>query len=444
MSKLTVEEARGVEALQALREEWQALFRASGAPPFLSWEWIAAWQAWFGRGKTPRVFCAREAGRLIGLLPLYEEQRRPSLLPWRVRRLAFLGERFGGADYLDVLALPETGRQVAGAIFEYLAKDDAFDLLDLDGLAADAPSLPLLAWRFEESGRFTCRLSTRFVCPQVRLAGAWEQVLKRSRRADNFKRRLRHLRTLDGFDRRVIKGPEEAADAFDRFRMLHEKRWAEHGGSSLTGHPTLMTFHRDVVQRLSHAGLLRFEELWVEGACRASIYGIEAGEKFYFLNSGYDPDWAKASVGLVCLGLSIEDAVQRGVRCYDFLAGIESYKFDWANETRATVAVQVVNHNLAAMLVSSGEQIEASLRAVAKALLPAKAKEFFRRWRRARQWGQGLVHNGRGLETREQNGSTTRPSEGPGAIDPSGSITTSPQLPISIPSPDPWPPTPGP
>ena len=36
MSNFVVEGQRGAAALEALRPEWQALFSAPGAPPFLS------------------------------------------------------------------------------------------------------------------------------------------------------------------------------------------------------------------------------------------------------------------------------------------------------------------------------------------------------------------------------------------------------------------------
>ncbi len=383
---LAIEERRGANALEPLRDEWQELFERSAAAPFLSWQWLAAWQRHIGagEGRTPRLVLARRGAKLVGVLPLAEE--RIALVPGaEVRRLSFLGERWGGADYLDVLAERGDEAAVAAAIFEHLAGCDDYDVIDLDGVAADSPSVPLLSSRFGEDGRFRAALTPRYTCPQVELQGAWNEVIKRSKRGDNFKRRLKQLRAVPDFERRVIRAPQEAEAAFDRFLALHESRWEAQGGSDAMGRQALRDFHRDVVVGLAEAGLLRFEEVWADGACRASIYGIDAGSTYCFYQSGYDPAWAKKSVGLVCLGLSLEDALARGVTRYDFLHGTESYKFDWATATRETVAVRIVARGIPAALLLAREGAEAAARAAAHALLPEAAVQLLRRLRRTRE-----------------------------------------------------------
>ncbi len=378
MNTLKIEQLRGAQALPALREQWQALFCLTKATPFLSWEWMSAWQRWFGHHGTPRLLCVREGSALVGLLPLYEGEG-----PRSVRRLSFLGEDYVGADYLDALALPGREREVADALFRHLAKDDSFDLLELKGLAEDSFSLASLIRHFGAEAKFGYQQRLRDICPKLVLRDDWDEVLSRSKRADNYRRRLRQLRALTGLERRVITEPELAAEAFDRFLALHERRWAAQGGSEAMWHPAVKGFHRDVVVRLARLGLLRFEELWVEGACRASIYGFDDGHRFCFYQTGYDPSWSRHSVGLVCLGLSIEDAVKRGVKFYNFLRGTERYKFDWANDTRNTMAVRVTNGCLPVRWLIAREHIVMAVQEVAQAVLPEQVVKLLRRKRRA-------------------------------------------------------------
>jgi CelD/BcsL family acetyltransferase involved in cellulose biosynthesis len=380
----------GADALGALRVEWQKLFRVSGAAPFLSWEWIAAWRQWLNHNQTPYLLCARDGNELVGLAPLGVEERPLPGWPVKTRRLSFLGSGFGGADYLDLLALPDRAQEAALAIFDYLARRANFDILELDGMASDSPNLPLLAQRFGPGASFRYRLTPRFVCPQVELNGDWAAILKRSRRADNFKRRLRQLSARDGFEHRAVTRPAESESAFERFLSLHEAHWIDRGGSELTGHDALRSFHRDVVTRLAETGLLRFDELWVEGGCRASVYGLDDGRRYCYYNSGFEPAWKNASPGLVLLGLSIEAALKRGVKRYDFLRGTETYKFDWATTTRETVSVLIARPGLPAMLFAARQQTRMMARAVANALLPEQAIERMRVWRRARGRKQGL------------------------------------------------------
>jgi CelD/BcsL family acetyltransferase involved in cellulose biosynthesis len=384
VSKLIVEELRGADALSSLAPEWQALFDKANASPFLSWEWISAWHKWLGRGKHPRLFCAREDGLLVGLLPLGEEERRLKGTPARIRRISFLGEKLGGSDYLDVLALPGYEQECANALFGHVAEHIEFDILELDGLSCDSPSVPWLAWRFGSDTKFKYRLEPRYVCPQVRLDKPWEELLQSSLRANYFSRNLRRLRKLPGLDHRVVTDPDQAVGAFERFLALHESSWALRGGSSATGLQSLKDFHRDVVVRLALAGRLRFEEIWVDGACLASLYGICNGERYCYYLSGYDPAWAKYSLGFTVIGLSIAGAAERGVKFYDMLRGAELYKFEWANESRATFAVQVASNSLPARLAFMCDRVAEAARAVAQILLPSSALALWRRWRQAR------------------------------------------------------------
>ncbi|MDR4507362.1 MAG: GNAT family N-acetyltransferase [Candidatus Brocadiaceae bacterium] len=382
---LRIKEVRGIDAVENLREEWQTLFSMTDASPFLSWEWISTWQRWFNSAQIPYILCAQSDNTLVGLLALGEEQRRLPLLSMRVRRLSFLGEDPGSADYLDVLSLPEYQSEAASVIFDHLMYNVTFDVLDLDSISAESPNLPLLIQKFGARRKFRHRLTPRFVCPQVKFESGWTDILKKSKRASNFKRRLQQLRKLEGFEYRTITHPEEVGDAFERFLKLHEARWTGKGGSDATGNAILKNFHRDVVKRWAHAGLLWFEELWAEGACRASIYGLNNKQRYYYYNSGYDQTWKSKSPGLVLLGLSLENAARRGIKIYDFLRGDETYKFDWATTTDKTADIQIFSQTLPASLFIAHKRAQTTAHVLIKALLPESAKGLLHRWKRSRK-----------------------------------------------------------
>lgn len=382
MSQLVVEEARGADAIDGLRVEWQTLFATAAAAPFLSWEWTASWQRWLGQGRTPRVLCAFAGPRLVGLLALAEEACW-GVRPRQVRKLSILGERHVGGDYLDVLAAPGWERESANAIFKHLARDGSFDVLELDGLAGDSPTLPMLAWRFGVDARFKFDLQPGQVCPYLKIDGPWDDVLKQTRRPHQLKRLLRELDSLEGFQLRSALTPEDVSAAFERLLALHAKRWAGQGGSDALARPAVRDFHRDVVSRLARAGMVRVEELWIEGACRASYYGMESGRHYYLYQTGYDPEWAKRSVAFLRMGLSIQEAVGRGIRIYDFLRGSETYKFDWANATRMTVSVQIARRSQAANVYIARRRLRAAAKMALKAGLPTPGLDWLRRRRRS-------------------------------------------------------------
>ena len=102
------------------------------------------------------------------------------------------------------------------------------------------------------------------------------------------------------------------------------------------------------------------------------------------------------------VGLSIAGAVERGVKFYDLLRGAEPYKFGWANETRATIAVQVASDSLPARLAVMCDRVAEAARSAAHAILPATALALWRRRRQARIRKPMLGADGESFPTNEE------------------------------------------
>ncbi len=371
--QITIEKTEGANVFADLRDEWQTFFAASSAAPFLSWEWLSTWHKWFGAERVPLILKAYRNGELIGLLPLCRVAEKHFGL--RLTRLGFLGETFGGADYLDVIAAPENKIEILTAMFDYLQTDVHFDQIALEYMAEDSPLIGFLS---ENNNRQKLRysVSETAVCPQINLEGGWENLLAQMPRAREFKRKLRKLEKFPDFELRVITSAAEAESAFERFIEFHEKRWQSRGGSEVTSHPQLINFHRDVVKVLARAGLLRFEEIWFDGMCRASIYGLENDGVFYLYNTGFDQKSAKLSPGFVLIGHCIEQAIKRDMKTFDFLRGDETYKFDWATgENKLVTARLSRRRNAAASASAIAQNIERQMRELATKILPPSALE---------------------------------------------------------------------
>lgn len=377
MKRINIEVEEGSDALTRLRVEWQAMFCASGAPPFLSWEWLSTWRKWFGQEKHPFLLCARENGNLIALLPLCAEKRQSSRFSPGMKRMSFMGESYGASDYLDILALPGFKQKSADIFIDYLAPPRSFDLLELEGMAADSCTLQSLTRRFANDGRFRYRIVPQYICPRMSLDARWEDLLERSRRSDYFKRCIRRLNKIASFEFRVISDVNEIPAAFERLLALHVGRWVDRGGSSAVRTAAQKGFTFEVAAELARAGMTRFEEIWLEGECRASLFGFESGDCYYFFLSGFDQAWSKYSLGFTLLWLSIREASWRGLKMYDFLRGDENYKFDWADSPRMTVTAQVASDSRAARWHVAQEY----MKDVGRAILPDWAKTRLRHMR---------------------------------------------------------------
>ena len=382
MSRIIIEKANEADIFTLLETQWQELFAKTNCSPFLAWEWLSVWFKWFGADRTPFIIKAYRENQLIGILPLCWQEKK--ILGTRLQRIGFIGETQGGADYLDLIAKSEDKAEILSAIFDFLKTETSFDVLCLENLKSDSETVEFLqnAGQSAKNPRLFYSDLTSAVCPQINLSEGWEAVLKHSKRASNFKRRLKQLEKMADFEFRSVTSPDETGAAFERFYRLHEKRWANDGGSELSGHPRLVSFQRDLVATLANSGTLRFDELWVEGECRASVYGLDNGKTFYYYNAGYDLEWSSKSVGLVLIGLSVKNAIARGNLMYDFLRGDEIYKFDWANQTAELVTANLSRRTISTLANQGINQSLLAFRKISKSILPSRLAEKVKNYRR--------------------------------------------------------------
>lgn len=367
----------------ALRREWSELHEASGASPFLAWDWLYPWWRRIAPQARPRVLTARDGdNRLVGLLPLCERRERWAGMGGA--RLSLMGDAWVGSDFMDLVARPGWEVQVRELVLERLAsmaaRADVVELLDVEkgnglgrGLLERLGPSALLA-----------EVEPRSTCPLIELQGGWDSFLKARGRADNLARRKKWLASQAGFAIERAERPSEVRGALVDFLRLHALRWEGDGGSQGIRTASVRAFHRDACSALAESGRLRFLTLKLGGRALASVYGILDRDRFYYYQSGYDPAWARRSVGLVLLGEAIAQAFAEGRAAFEFLRGSEPYKFEWANARRETEAVRLVARSPAGAAFAAARE---GRRRVRGALVRLMGESGWRAVQRARRRG---------------------------------------------------------
>lgn len=367
----------------ALREEWTHLVRESDAGPFLSWAWLYPWWRRVAPLCRPRLLVARdEDGTLAGILPLGESVDRAGGV--RVARWGFLGDVWVGSDYLDVIAPRGREDEIAELFTEHLAaKADRFDVLELLDLPEGSRLGARVLERFSP-GALRATRTSRYLCPVVRVEGDFGAYLKVVGRAENLARRKKWLATQPGFAIDRVEEPKGVAAALAEFFRLHALRWEKDGGSQGIHGPKVRAFHRDATALLAQDGMLRLYTLRIGATALASVYGIVLGDKFYYYQSGYDPEWARRSVGLVLLGETLADAFREGRAAFELLRGSEPYKLEWSNAHRRTEAVQIVRRTAGgAARLGTSEGMRA-IKAQARRVLGDDVWARLGKWKRSR------------------------------------------------------------
>jgi len=351
-------------AFDQLLIEWDALLASSTSrTPFLKAGWMDCWRRYAIRGQSLHVIAVRDQGRLTAIAPLMRVRSSFSLAD----RLEFLGTGPAGSDYLDLIVSNTTG---AGAIAALAATINARALpLYLDHLP-QASNTDRLAAELQRIG-WTSLQDSPDVCPYIDLSGhtfdSFLATLGSAHRA-NIRRRMRALDAA--FDVRFtqIDGHSERRDALEQLIRFSEERWKTRGGTSAFPDPEMIAFHHAVTRQAMAEGWLRLYALTLDGAIAAVMYGFAIDDRFYFYQHGYDESYARYSLGIVLMAMTIRAAIDSGMREFDMLYGHEGYKSLWAREQRQLSRIQLFPPRITGTLLRRKAETRRALRQMAHQL----------------------------------------------------------------------------
>jgi CelD/BcsL family acetyltransferase involved in cellulose biosynthesis len=253
-------------------------------------------------------------GDLAGLAPLY----------WRGRELSLVGSA-DLCDYLDCLAVPGHEERVCLDLWAHLAKAD-WDTLSLQPLREDSLLATRLLGLARDAG-YQVEVEPDEVTPAVVLPATWEEFLGLLAKKDRheLRRKQRRLAEVGEVRLECVSSPDEARAGMGDFLGLMGESRAE---KALFLNPQREAFFREIAEALAEAGSLRLWFLEYNKRRVATALAFDVGGTRFLYNSGFDREYAGLSVGLLLKAHTIQDAIARGLRRYDFLRGNEPYKYD--------------------------------------------------------------------------------------------------------------------
>lgn len=369
-----VETIESAADFERLREEWTALLAASAADClFLTWEWLFTWWKHLAAGRRPSVLTVRAGGELIAIAPLILGARGWRSL-WCVRSVEFLGTGSVGSDYLDVIVRKGREETAAEALAERLSRGGR--TLRLHQAGAEACVTTALAPRLRRRG-WAAELATSDVCPFIRLAArTWPSYLAALEPGHRRDVQYALRRLARQFDVRLeqARSERERRESLSLLVALHHRRWGGRGGSTAFHTPALLAFHDELSRRALERGWLRLFVLRLDGRPAAALYCFRYGRTFAYYQGGFDPAYARYSVGAVMVALSIKQAIEEGAQEYDLLHGSEPYKFRWAREAREIGRVELYPPRLGARIDRYAVELGRAARRMARRALARPAR----------------------------------------------------------------------
>jgi CelD/BcsL family acetyltransferase involved in cellulose biosynthesis len=338
---LVVERIDDAAIFESRRDEWNELLQASASDClFLTWEWLSAWWRHLSEGRRLSLILVRSGEQLTAIAPFAVRARSWNRLP-AFRTLEFLGTGLAGSDYLDLIVRRGEEGKALPVLAGCLAKEHL--VVELSHIRRSASFATDLAAQLEQ--RDWIRSESRInVCPFVTLSGhSWQSYLASlgPSHPASFQRRLKAL--TKRFDVRLeqVRSDDQRREALALLADLHTRRWHGRGGSEAFSTPGLLAFYDEMSRLALERGWLRLFVLRLNGRPAAVLHGYRYGPTFYFYQSGFDPDFAKYSVGRVIVELTIKSAIEDGADEYDLLHGDEPYKYQWTSQSRELARLEV-------------------------------------------------------------------------------------------------------
>jgi CelD/BcsL family acetyltransferase involved in cellulose biosynthesis len=128
---------------------------------------------------------------------------------------------------------------------------------------------------------------------------------------------------------------DELPASLQRLYEMHTSRWQLRNEPGSFQLPERRKFYSEMAAAFQERGWLDFWLLDLDEISAAAEFGFRYGDTYFFLQSGFDSDYAAVSVGFVLKAMILRELIRQGVRYYDFLGGKDPYKFRWGAEKRA-------------------------------------------------------------------------------------------------------------
>lgn len=315
------------EDFLSLLPEWEALVE-HGYAVFATPTWHRLWWSEFDGERELAFVAVRNEERLVGVAPFW----------WADGTLALIG-----ADDLwdsqDLIFAPDAPEEAYGALLDAIERWP-WHTLQLPAVPASSPTRSRFLPHVQARG-YRVQEQTIEVCPQVALPADWEEYLRGLSRKDRheLRRKMRRLEHEANAQVELVTGDALTDDDVEDFFRLHRLSRPEKA-QFLTSERA--RFLAAVMKAFAPSERAKLFFLRVNARRAAAALCFDTGEEYLLYNSGYDPQYAAYSVGLLLKAFCLRHAIEQGRKRFDFLRGAEPYKYDLGGKDVPLYCYQVV------------------------------------------------------------------------------------------------------
>lgn len=298
---LQVRTIRTWDELEAIRPAWESILQdAEGLTIFSTLEWLGAWWKSFVKDKelVAPVFLNAD-DEVVGVVPLYADLIEPAL-PFRLRRLRFVGDGSEDSDNLDLIIRKGYQAACTQSFLSWLESNPEWDICELNTLPWDSAAVPSLVsdlksrrWTFRRLGRPRSTIA---------LPETWESYLKQTISNKEKTKIVYYTNRLHKhFHVSITKcdATQALPASLDALFGLHQKRWQMLGKPGAFASAQRRELYYNMAASFLERGWLEFWILQLDGKPAAAQYGFRYRDVVYSLQEGFDPAYSSDRAGYV-------------------------------------------------------------------------------------------------------------------------------------------------
>jgi CelD/BcsL family acetyltransferase involved in cellulose biosynthesis len=325
-------------------EAWLELDRRV-TTPMQTWPWIESCAAAFAHQADLELMVGLVANEVVAAAPFSTPRRSP-------------GRRQELVSYRHVCEPVDLAFRDADALAELagvLARRGK--PLVIDRMFADSPTRHALANAAGPTGRLLIR--PQAPTPWIALDESWaspEQKLSSRRRSD-FRRARKHAEQT-GKIRPELRAPDEheVDGLLDVAFDIERRSWKGDTGTALADHQA-GDFYRRYARRMTRSGQFRVELLHIGDHVAAMQLGVVHRNRYWVLKVGYDPQFHRASPGILLMVEAIKRAVAEGLETYELLGTVEPWIQVWTQLERPCVSLRYYPSNFSGSVALAADLI---------------------------------------------------------------------------------------
>lgn len=336
---------RSAAELRAHADHWRRLDRHA-ASPMQTLAWIEAAAATFADDGQAEILIGDEDDEIVAAAPMVPHRR---FMASRRELLTYRG-LFEPADLAFVDA--EANAALARGLVR-VGRPFFFERL-----FANSPTITSVERVAAGRGKLIVR--PQAATPWIALDETWsspEQKLSSKRRSD-FRRSSRHAEQAGPVRCELLAPSADQVDGLlDRAFEVERRSWKGAVGTSLAV-SRAGDFYRRYARRTASQHRFRVAFLHIGGKLAAMQLGVVHANRYWVLKVGYDPQFHRASPGILLMVEAIKQAVAECLETYELLGTVEPWIQVWTELERPCVSLRYYPANISGALTFAADAID--------------------------------------------------------------------------------------